>query len=217
MRYAVLLLLLFCTQPEVVAQSGEKQLTHIKARMDSIQQFNATMSLHVAISFIQMPDKEAEVLYTRGEEVKVISENFTLIPKRGLDFSFKELFEFPFLVVERASSETNNNSEITVSILPQDDRANFSVATLQLDTLYHRITSAAISTKKDGTYDLQLSYPDTAAILPTTIRVSFEMDRIRIPLNFAGKDVVIDRKKMREQEVKKGSIVLTFIYKSIIK
>jgi hypothetical protein len=162
-----------------------------------------------------MPDKNAKVLYKRGEAVQVTSENFTLIPKRGLDFSFKELFEYPYLVVERETPATAKRWESTISILPQDDRANFSIATLQLDTLYHRITSAAISTKKDGVYKVQLSYPDTTAILPSTMRVSFEMDRIRIPLNFAGKDVVIDRKKMREQETKNGTILLSFDYTDI--
>ena len=43
------------------------------------------------------------------------------------------------------------------------------------------------------------------------------MDRIRIPLNFAGSDVSIDRKKMRETEQKTGTIALNLEYTNIEK
>jgi len=43
------------------------------------------------------------------------------------------------------------------------------------------------------------------------------MDRIRIPLNFAGSDVNVDRKKMKETDQKTGKITLVLQYRSIEK
>jgi len=43
------------------------------------------------------------------------------------------------------------------------------------------------------------------------------MDRSRIPLNFAGSDVSIDRKKIREADQKTGKIKLALEYRSIEK
>jgi hypothetical protein len=43
------------------------------------------------------------------------------------------------------------------------------------------------------------------------------MDRIRIPLNFAGSDVSIDRKEIRETDQKTGKIRLALAYRSIEK
>lgn len=199
------------------AQSPEDDVLKIKARLDGIESFSATIKLHADISFIQMPDKEATAIFKKGEPIVVTSEDFTLIPKRGLDLSFRELFEHPFITVDRGEVSNSANSLRTVSILPISDKADFSVATLHIDTKNLRIVWAEINTKKDGTYVLQLIYSDSKAILPSQLTISFDIEKIRIPLNFAGKDVKIDRKRMRDEDEKKGKIILELNYSSIEK
>ena len=197
------------------AQTAEEEVLKIKKRLDGIESFAANINLQADISFIQMPDKQAAAVFKKGEPIKISSKDFTLIPKRGLDLSFRELFEYPFITVDRGVVPNNINQLRAVSILPQSDKADFSIATLHLDIKNHRIVWAEINTKKDGTYALQLSYPNAQAILPTQLIISFEVEKIRLPLNFAGKDVEIDRKKMKEDEEKKGSIILDLDYSSI--
>jgi hypothetical protein len=214
-RLGLLLLFLYATSG--FCQTAEAQVSLVKSRLDSIESFLADIKLHVDISFIKMPDKEAQASFKKGEDVIITSQDFVLIPKRGLDLSFSELFEYPFMAIDRGKIEGQSGSLLSISILPSDTKADFSVANLHIDTQKQRITWAEINTKKDGTYTLQLSYPDSKAVLPTTLDVSFEMDRIRIPLNFAGSDVAIDRKKMRKTDQKTGKITLTLKYRSIEK
>ena len=211
------LLLLFLYAANGFCQTAEAQVSIVKSRLDSIETFLADIKLHVDISFIKMPDKEAQAAFKKGEDVVITSEDFVLIPKRGLDLSFSELFEYPFMAIDRGKVEGQSASLLSVSILPSDTKADFSVANLHIDTQRQRITWAEINTKKDGSYTLSLTYPDSQAVLPTTLDVYFEMDRIRIPLNFAGSDVAIDRKKMRKTDQKTGKITLTLNYKSIEK
>ncbi len=211
------ILLLFLYSASGFCQTAEEQLSIVKVRLDSIETFLADIKLHVDISFIKMPDKEAQAAFKKGEDVVITSEGFVLIPKRGLDLSFSELFEYPYMAIDRGQVEGQSASLLAISILPSDNKADFSVANLHIDTQKQRITWAEINTKKDGTYTLRLTYPDSQAILPTTLDVSFEMDRIRIPLNFAGSDVTIDRKKMRKTDQKTGEITLTLNYRSIKK
>ncbi len=214
-RLGLLLLFLYATSG--FCQNAEAQVSIVKSRLDSIETFLADIKLHVDISFIKMPDKEAQAAFKKGEDVVITSEDFVLIPKRGLDLSFSELFEYPFMAIDRGKVEGQSASLLSVSILPSDTKADFSVANLHIDTQRQRITWAEINTKKDGSYTLSLTYPDSQAVLPTTLDVYFEMDRIRIPLNFAGSDVAIDRKKMRKTDQKTGKITLTLNYKSIEK
>ncbi|MCG2419524.1 hypothetical protein K8089_10860 [Aequorivita sp. F47161] len=196
------------------AQTAEEDVLKVKSRLDSIEGFSATIKLHADISFIQMPDKEAAAVFTKGEPIVITSEDFTLIPKRGLDLSFRELFEHPFITVDRG--EISNKANLrAVSILPTSEKADFSLATLHIDTKNLRIVWAEINTKKDGTYALKLVYPDNKAVLPSNLTISFEIEKIRIPLNFAGKDVKVDRKKMREEDEKKGRIILDLDYSRI--
>lgn len=211
------LFLLFLYSAIGFCQTAEEQVSLVKSRLDSIETFMADIQLHVDISFIKMPDKEAKASFKKGEDLVITSEDFVLIPKRGLDLSFSELFEYPFMVIDRGAVVGQSPSLLAISILPSDNKADFSVANLYIDSQKQRITWAEINTKKDGSYTLMLTYPDNEAILPTKLDVSFEMDRIRIPLNFAGSDVIIDRKKMRETDQKTGKITLTFKYSSIEK
>ncbi|MFT4847786.1 MAG: hypothetical protein ACI83B_000307 [Sediminicola sp.] len=209
------ILILFLYSTSGFCQNAEEQLLLVKSRLDSIETFLADIHLHVDISFIKMPDKEAQASFKKGEDVVITSEDFVLIPKRGLDLSFSELFEYPFMAIDRGEVKGPSGSLLAISILPSDNKADFSVANLHIDTQNKRITWAEINTKKDGSYTLRLTYPDNGAILPTKLNVSFEMDRIRIPLNFAGSDVTIDRKKMRKTDQKAGKIALTLKYRSI--
>ena len=211
------ILLLFLYSVTGFCQTAEMQVSLVKSRLDSIETFLADISLHVDISFIKMADKEAQAAFKKGEDIVITSEDFVLIPKRGLDLSFSELFEYPFMAIDRGEVEGQSTSLLAISILPSDNKADFSVANLHIDSEKQRITWAEINTKKDGTYTLRLTYPDSRAVLPTKLDVSFEMDRIRIPLNFAGNDVSIDRKKMRETNQKTGKITLTLDYRSIEK
>jgi hypothetical protein len=211
------ILLLFLYSVSGVCQTAEEQVLLVKSRLDSIETFLADIELHVDISFIKMPDKEAQAAFKKGEDVVITADDFVLIPKRGLDLSFSELFEYPFMVIDRGEVEGQSTSLLAISILPSDSKADFSVANLRIDTQKQRITWAEINTKKDGSYTLNLTYSDSHAVLPTILDVSFEMDRIRIPLNFAGSDVTIDRKEMRKTDLKTGKITLTLNYRSIEK
>lgn len=211
------ILLLFIYSASGFCQTAEEQVLFVKSRLDSIETFLADIQLHVDISFIKMPDKEAQAVFKKGEDLVITSEGFALIPKRGLDLSFSELFEYPFIAIDRGEVEGQSTSLLAISILPSDNKSDFSVANLHIDSQKQRITWAEINTKKDGTYTLKLTYPDSRAVLPTKLDISFEMDRIRIPLNFAGRDVTIDRKKIRKTDQKTGKITLTLKYRSIVK
>src|SRR5210317_1881082 len=198
-------------------QTAEEKVSLVKSRLDSVESFLADILLHTDISFIKMPDKQVQAVFNKGEDLMITSESFVLIPKRGLDLSFSELFEYPYMAIDRGRVEGESTSLLAVSILPSDGKADFSIANLHIDPDKNRITWAEINTKKDGTYTLMLTYPDSQAILPTKLDISFEMDRIRIPLNFAGSDVDIDRKKMKETDKKTGRITLVLKYRSIEK
>lgn len=214
MKELGILLLFLCTLNSF-GQSPEMEVLLVKSRLDSIEAFKADLELHVNISFISMPDKQAQAIFKKGQDMIVSSENFTLIPKRGLDLSFSELFTHKFMVVDRGPIEDQPEYILSVSILPLEDKADYSVANLYIDTQTQRIIYAQINTKKDGTYTLELSYPDDRAVLPSRLSVYFEIDRIRIPLNFAGSDVSIDRKKMRNTDQKTGEIILDLSYQNI--
>jgi hypothetical protein len=208
MRYLLLFCLLSISTQSMHAQGIDRDLLAIKQRMDSIEQFSAKLKLDVDISFINMPTKHASMTYIQGKPTKFSSDDFVMIPKRGLDFTLDKIFEYPFITVDRGTEIRNGKSYKAINVIPTDKRADFSIATLLLDTENIRVVESEISTKKDGMYILVMKYENGKMILPDHIEVNFEIERIKIPLNFMGKGTDIDRKKMRAEGMKTGKIFL---------
>lgn len=204
-------LLFFCQilLGKLLAQPVDADLLKLKARLDSIQSFSTQLTLAVDISFINMPVKKAQMVYVKGKPVAFSSSDFVMLPKRGLDFSLNSLLEYDFITVDRGMEMKEGKNCKVIHIIPTDKRADFSIATVWMDTRLRRLVASEINTKKDGAYSLQFQYQQDQKVLPDKVTVHFEIEKIRIPINFMGKDTDIDRKKMRSAGSKTGAIYLT--------
>ncbi|MHA7832706.1 MAG: hypothetical protein ACX93O_16545 [Flagellimonas sp.] len=191
-----------------LAQEMDTDLMRIKNRMDAIVQFSADLQLDLEAPFINMPTKLASMHYKKGKDTKFSSTDFVVLPKRGLDFAFSELFEHPFITVTRGVKMKNNKEVKVVNVIPTDDRSDMAVATLYLDVKNERIAGSEITTKKNGTYKLIMEYENKQSILPSYVEVFFAMEKLKIPLNFMGSDTRIDRKTMRNMDTKTGKVIL---------
>lgn len=197
------------------SQQIDKDFLFLKQRMDSVASFTAKLVLNVDVSFINMPAKQATLNYNRGKRMKIDAKDFVLLPKRGLDFSLNSLTEYPYITVDRGKEVKNGKLCKVLNIIPIDPKADFSIATVWIDQKAKRLHTTEINTKKDGAYQMALEYQKTKDILPQKVEVSFEIEKLKIPVNFLGKGSSIDRKKMKATAVKKGKIYLLLSYASI--
>jgi hypothetical protein len=205
----IVLLLLLSTQ-FVVAQNIDADLLRIKNRMDSVKQFSAGVILDLDVPFINMPTKKAQISYIKGNPMKFSSKDFVMLPKRGLDFALNEIFKHPFITVDRGLEKRNGLTLKVINIIPTDGKSDLVLVTLYMDTKATRIVESEINTRKDGSYTLSMQYAGLNDVLPDYVEAAFAIEKLKIPLNFMGKDTKIDRKKMREMEVKTGKIKMRF-------
>ncbi|MFC6102392.1 hypothetical protein [Olivibacter domesticus] len=201
----VFILFLFVAQMGA-AQSIDADLLQIKERMDGVKQFSATITLNLEVPFINMPTKSAKVNYAQGKKMMFSSSDFVMLPKRGLDFSLSEIFKYPFITVDRGFETRNGKSLKVINVIPTDKRSELALATLYMDVKAKRMVESEINTRKEGSYTLFMQYASVKDILPSYVEATFAIERLKIPLNFMGKDTKIDRKKMRSMETKTGKI-----------
>ena len=205
---ALLIFIILVSTLEARCQEIDSDLLKIKSRLDQIEFFRADLKLELDVDFINMPTKYASIEYQKERPVKFSSDDFVMIPKRGLDFSFRELFMYPFITVP-VGQETQDGKLLKVlHVIPSDERSELVMVTMKLDTPNQRVAMAQVNTKKDGTYELKFKYDTPDKVLPDDLEVSFQIERIRIPFDFIGKDTEIDRKKMKEEGDKEGRIFL---------
>ncbi|MEQ9300628.1 MAG: hypothetical protein RIF33_18805 [Cyclobacteriaceae bacterium] len=189
-------------------QEIDPDLVMAKERLDAIASFEADLDLTVDISFVNMPPKSAKMSYQKGKSTTFSSEDFILIPKRGLDFSLSEIFKYSFITVDRGFEQYSGRTCKLLNIIPTDSKADFSIASLALDTLTHQVIFSEINTKKDGAYQMLMSYDDNQQAIPGRVEVSFEIERIRIPLQYMGKEVEVDKAQMKAEGLRRGRIIL---------
>lgn len=190
------------------AQEVDPSLLRLKERMDSIAGFQARVRMEVDISFVNMPVKYAEVTYQKGEALRISSEDFVMIPKRGLDLTLNELYKYPFMTLNLGKVPCAGRECEMIKVIPTTEKSDYSIATLWLDTAALRILKSQISTKKNGVFDIAYRYAGSQQELPSEIRVEFEVTGVKIPLRFLGKDTQVDREGMKENPQEKGAITL---------
>jgi hypothetical protein len=193
----------------ISAQEIDNDLLQIKMRMDSIKSFNAQIKLDVDISFINMPTKYGKVRYKQGEATKVTSDDFIMLPKRGLDLTLNEIFEHPFITVNRGEANYNGVVCKVINIIPTTSKSDFSIATLFMDTKAKRIVQSEISTKTEGVFTAYLAYQNYVDALPSAVEVQFAVNSVKIPLRFLGKETEVDRNAIKQEGSKTGKIFLT--------
>lgn len=202
------LILAICCCSLSVGQSADSLVSRLQQRLDTIVRYEAKVRISEDISFIDMPTKEAMVYFFKDEPLLIESKDFVLLPKRGLDFSLSELFRYPFITVDRGSEPKEGNSLRVVHLIPEDKKADFSIATLFIDAENLQVRELEINTRKEGTFYVELDYRSVTDLLPSKAVISFTVEKLRIPLNFMGKDSTIDRKSLRSDEPKEGRILL---------
>lgn len=186
----------------------DKELEDFRSRLDGIESFSARVRLETDIDFIQMPVKTALMHYERDQPVKVESDDFVLVPKRGLDLVLTEIFRYKYLAVPRGEETRNGVVCTMLNVIPEDSRANYAIATLYLDKEENRLVEAQIQTRKEGAYTLEMFYSGKQDILPEEVVVSFEVEKVKIPIRYLAREGEVNREAIKADGVKTGKVTL---------
>jgi hypothetical protein len=197
------------------AQGIDPLLLEVRQRVDELVEARASAELILDVDFIKMPIKYADIHYRKGQPVSYTSDNFIIIPKKGLDFSWSELFRYDFMTVDRGTESVDGHVLKVLNIIPLDKKADFAIMTLKLDTMLMHIREAEITTKNEGSYRLLFGYAGPT-LFPNQVVVEFELAKIKIPLSFMGKDTEIDKAQLKSDGLKKGSITLNLDWREIV-
>lgn len=214
MKKAFGFLILSFTASFLYGQSIDPALLDIKEKLDRVQVANASARLALDVEFIQMPDKYAEIKYQSGKTIEFKSDNFIIIPKRGLDFSLDELFRYKFMTVDRGEEMHKGKLLKLLNIIPLDKKADYAIMTMKIDISKSDIVETEITTKNEGTFQLYFEYSENIPF-PSLISVEFEIDKMKIPLNFMGKDAEVDKQKLKSDGPKKGKIFLELNWQAV--
>ncbi len=121
--------------PRAVAQDFNPQplLDSIQVKFGGVKDYSADINIKVNVSFLKIPVKEGKLYFKNPDQLKLVSKGFAMLPKRGMNFTFNELFEKKYNVIYVKNELINKVKSYVIKIIPLDDNSDILLATLWLD------------------------------------------------------------------------------------
>lgn len=193
----------------LTAQKQDSLLTALQTKLDSLYSFEATVHLNVDIEHVNMPSKTARIQFEKGKKIKIDSESFIMVPKKGLDFNLQELFRYPYIALRTGQISIGGQECEVFRVIPESPKADFAIATLAIDPKALRLVRSEISTRKNGEFTVEYFYGAPVDALPSEVVVTLSVSDIRVPLRFLAKNAEIDQKNLQADE-RQGKINILF-------
>lgn len=185
-------------------------LDSLKKELEKIDDYTADVEIEVDVDFINMPVKHAQIFFKKPDKIKFKSKEFIMLPKRGVNNSFSQILNEPFTAIYSGNEQINNEEHILVKIIPLSKKPDIILATWWINTKSNVVSKVESNTRKEGTYQVDFFYNDSTHTLPTELAISFEIEKMRLPLSFIGKSSgkEMDESKMLDKQ--KGKVYIRF-------
>jgi hypothetical protein len=181
-------------------------INETKAIYQSIRDFSADVKIEINVDFINIPDKQARVIYKYPDKIKFKSKSFIMIPKKGIGYMIFKLLESDYTALYSGEITIKDRQLKEIKIVPQANNSDIVLATLFIDPEDYLIYRIEATTRDAGFFTTDFSYGKYSP-LPDMNRIQFKVDEVRLPLNFLGK-VNIDRSKIEKDTI--GEVILWF-------
>jgi len=164
------------------AQTAEEILQKVKARLEKVNDYEASGKMKTNVAFIKAPLADVKVYYKKPNKLRIINENgISFIPKGSVNISlnnvFTDLQKYDIIDAGKDSDELH-----VIKLLPKNDTADIVLSTLYIDEKSMLVKRSKTTTRENGTYELAMTYGKYSGYgLPDKIIFSFNTKDYRLP------------------------------------
>jgi outer membrane lipoprotein-sorting protein len=140
------------------------------------------------VSFMKVPESKVTIFYKKPDKFKIKKQDgISIVPKGGGNINLAALFEGNNYTAVAAGKGTVNDAAVTiVKLLPLDEKSDVVVSTLYIDEKEALVKKAIITTRENGTYEMEMQYGKYAGRgLPDVITFLFATKDYKLPKGLA--------------------------------
>ncbi len=209
--YSLLTFLVFAN--EVTAQDINTILDKVKAKIDKVKDYQASGTMKLNVSFLQVPDSRVMVYYKQPDKFRVRqSKGISLVPKGGISINLNTMLNNGnYTVVDGGSSLWNKQQLRVIKLLPLEENDEVVLSTFYIDPKENLVKKVVTTTKENGSYAIEFmygKYRDWA--LPDELVFSFNTKDYKLPKGMTfdyDEDIKPDTTKLKST---KGEVRLLF-------
>jgi outer membrane lipoprotein-sorting protein len=210
---ALFLMLLFLfTESKGQEKNAVAILEGVKKKFSLIEDYKATATIKVDVDFIKIPVKNSTIWFVKPDQIKVKTDGFSLLPKRGLNFSPNKLFQGNYATLYSREEKEGNDVLQVLKVIPQDENDDIILSTLWIDENRNVIKKLETTTKNEGTFVMRFIYGNNPGKydLPQQIIFNFDLRKNELPLGLTG-DFENSRPKEKGNSNSRGTVTITYL------
>lgn len=202
------------------AQNAEELVKKVKAKLETVSNYEANGVMKTNVSFIKVPDSKITVYYKKPDKFRIKKENgISIMPKGSVSLNpATALSAGNYTTVAAGNGIVGDKAVSIVKLLPLDEKSEVVVSTLYIDEKELLIRKAVTTTRNNGTYEIEMSYGKYAAYgLPDKVAFIFNTKDYKLPKGLAFDYDTGEKPAASTDKNQKGKVEITYTSYSINK
>ncbi len=184
MKYFFSVVAVFLFSFSGLCQEANTLVDKVKAKLDKVNDYKADGRMKIDVSFIDAPPSNVTVYYKKPDKFRVKKEGgISILPKGGISINLSSLLSAQeYDIVPGKDAVVNGTQTKVIKLLPTSDEGDVVLTTLYIEEKTHVIRKATVSTRENGTYEIELTYGKyTDWGLPDKVVFSFNTKDYKLP------------------------------------
>ena len=213
-RFCILLVLAILTFNVSIAQEKNAALIleGVKKKFALVNEYEDSVKIKVDVNFVKIPEKSGKIWYMQPGKVIVKTPGFSLLPKRGMNFTPNQLFSGDYTALYAREEQYAGVTTQVIKVIPNSDADDIILSTLWIDTQRNVIRKLETTTKSEGTFSMQFRFPAEIKTydLPDQILFNFDIRKNELPLGLTG-DFENQGNKDKTPKNSRGTVTITYL------
>ena len=166
------------------SQDANSLLKQVKARMDRVNDYEASGSMKTNVTFLKVPEAVVKIYFKKPDKLKIKNEKgISFIPKGAVSINLNSILAGDnYTVIDAGVDKSATGVLRVIKLLPIDDNANVVLSTLYIDEANIVIKKAKTTTRDNGSYELNMTYGKYVSYgLPDKIIFTFNTKDYKLP------------------------------------
>ncbi|MFZ1528608.1 MAG: hypothetical protein WAT19_07655 [Ferruginibacter sp.] len=166
------------------AQEIQGLLAKIKAKLDLVNDYEASGTMKTNVSFLKVPVAQVKIFYKKPDKIRIKSnKGVSFVPKGAVSLNLNQLLMTNNYSILDAGTEVAAGRTLRVAkLLPNDENSEVVLSTIYIDAERLVIAKSRTTTRENGTYELEMSYGKFIQYaLPDKIVFSFNTKDYKLP------------------------------------
>ncbi|MEY2647851.1 MAG: hypothetical protein RL282_564 [Bacteroidota bacterium] len=198
----------------VLAQHAEDVISKLKAKLVSVQSYEAKGQLKTDVAFLKIPISSVKIQYQFPDKFSIKKDGgISVLPKGGIRVNMNSLMTEAHTALDAGRIQWKGIDLAVYKLLPLAENSDIVLTTLYVDDKQMVIRKAITTTKENGTYEMEMEYGKYAKWgLPDKAVMIFNTKDYKLPkgITFEYDAGIAQKPKDPKQLSKKGRIEIVY-------